>query len=196
MIEETTISYEPLDDEENPHPIPQDAKEFYHDFYKIASQNPEFAIKKSLENIEKYPDVPAFYNHLHAAYCLASYKYEAIRLVKEMIQQFPNYLFARIEYAHYFLRRGEPDNAYDALGNKGTLAQLYPERTVFHISELRYFSYVMALYHIQKGDIDQAKIYLEVIKKAEPNNHHMIKSLHKKFMRVLMPKFMDNLKKN
>jgi tetratricopeptide (TPR) repeat protein len=134
------------------------------------------------------------YNFLYGAYRRLNRPHEALKLMKETLQIFPDYLFARVEYALYLLRRGEPDKAHEALGKAGTLSQLYPERKIFHAAEWKSFSYAMGLYWIKKDNINQAKVYLGIIQNISPNSGE-VKELQKEIKSKLFLQAMERHQK-
>jgi hypothetical protein len=71
----------------------------------------------------------------------------------------PNYLFAKIGRARLYLLNNEPQKALDVLGGF-TLKQIYPNRSVFHITEMIAFALVLIQYFCQIENIKQAEIYL------------------------------------
>ena len=194
IIEESVISYGPLEESEAMKALPEDVKESILALYPLLEEDPEEVLQKTPEYISKYPDIPMLYNFLYGAYRKTGHPREAMKLMKETVQLFPNYLFGRVEYALYLLRRGEPEKAYAALENAGTLSQLYPERKIFHAAEWKAFSYAMSLYWIQKGDINQAKIYLAIIQKIAPKSYQ-ITDLQQKMKSKLFLQSMEKMKK-
>lgn len=173
IIEESVISYGPLEDSETMKALPVDVKASILDLYPLLEANPEAVLQKAPEYISKYPDIPMLYNYLYAAYRKTGQPREAIKLMKETVQLFPDYFFGRVEYAAYLLRRGEPEKAHAALGNAVTLSQLYPERKIFHAAEWKAFAYTMSLYWIQKDDFKQANIYCAILKEIAPKSHEI-----------------------
>lgn len=193
IIKESMITYDALEESAAMKAIPKDDKKSILAFYHLVADNPKKILKKVPEYIAKYPDIPMLYNFLYAAYCKTGLWREAMKLMKETLQLFPNYLFARVEYALYLLRRGEPEKAHRALGNAETLSELYPERKVFHVTEWNIFSYAMSLYWIQKKDINKAKVYLAIIQKISPNNV-VIKNLQKKMKTNIFLNYLEKSK--
>ncbi len=189
-IEESIISYGPLEPSDSMKALPEDVRESILALYYLTEENPEEVVATAPMYISKYPDIPMLYNFLYGAYRKLKRPREAIKLMKETLQIFPDYLFARVEYALYLLRRGEPEKAHAALENAGTLSQLYPDRKVFHAAEWKSFAYTMSLYWIQKNDLHQAKIYLEMIQKISPKSYE-IKDLQQKMKSKLFLQSMD-----
>ncbi|MBX9745134.1 MAG: DUF1186 domain-containing protein, partial [Chlamydiales bacterium] len=134
-IEESIISYGSLEYSDSMKALPEAERESILNLYPLVAENPEEVLQIAPAYIEKYPDIPMLYNFLYGAYRKLKRPREAMKLMKETLQIFPDYLFGRVEYALYLLRRGEPEKAHAALENAGTLSQLYPERTVFHAAE-------------------------------------------------------------
>lgn len=194
IIEESVISYGPLEESEAMKALSEEVKESILALYPLLEENPEEALQKTPEYISKYPDIPMLYNFLYGAYRKAGHPREAMKLMKETMQLFPNYLFGLVEYALYLLRRGEPEKAHAALENAGTLTQLYPERKIFHAAEWKAFAYAMSLCWIQKGDINQAKIYFAIIQKIDPKSHQ-VTDLQQKMKSKLFLQSMEKMKK-
>lgn len=189
-IEESIISYDPLEHSDSMKALPEVERESILALYYLTEENPEEVVATAPIYISKYPDIPMLYNFLYGAYRKLKRPREAIKLMKETLQIFPDYFFARVEYALYLLRRGEPEKAHAALENSGTLSQLYPDRKVFHAAEWKAFAYAMSLYSIQKDDLNQAKIYLEMIQKISPKSYE-IKDLQQKMKSRLFLQSME-----
>lgn len=144
-------------------------KELILDLYDLLQEDPAQVVEQAPSHLSQYPNIPTLYNYLYSAYRRLHQPQAAMKILQETLRLFPDYLFSRVEYALYFLRRGEPEKAYAALGNANTLSQLYPDRTVFHVSEWKAFSFAMSLYYVQKDDIQQAKVYRQILQKIDPD---------------------------
>lgn len=90
-------------------------------------------------------------------------------ILKETLNKFPTYLFGLTEYGKYLLRRGEHDRISELLNGNFSLETLYPERDVFHITEVSAFYSLMIEYFLNKKDILQAKIYFKILDKLIPD---------------------------
>lgn len=168
LIEELAITYEPLEYSDAMKALSEEERDSILDLYPLIEDNPEKVLQKAPAFIAKYPDIPMLHNYLCAAYRHLNRTREAMRVVKNMQKTFPDYFFGRVEYALYLLRRGEPEKAHAVFENVQTLSQLYPNRTVFHITEWKAFLTVITLCLIQKDDVKQAKIYLQLLNKISP----------------------------
>jgi hypothetical protein len=191
IIKQSAITYKPLEEPEPMKALPKEVKESILALYPLVEENPEKVLQEAPQYISQYPDIHMLYNFLHASYRNTGRPREAMKILHEMLHIFPNYLFGRIEYALYLLRRGEPERAHAALDNAETLFQLYPERKIFHAAEWEAFAYTLGLYWIQKGNINWAKNYLAIIQKISPNSAR-IKNLEQKMKNKL---FLQSLEK-
>jgi hypothetical protein len=133
-------------------------------------QRPKEAIATVQQLIEQYPDVPQLYNHLYNAYRVLGDRTNAERVLKETLQQFPDYLFGRIAYASECLQRGEPDKVPAIFEEKYELKLLYPDRTCFHISEVVGFYSIMAWYFHEQGERSRAEVYYKVLHQLDPDH--------------------------
>lgn len=132
-------------------------------------QNPKEALQFLLPLKEKYPNIPCFYNWLYAAYVNNKQIIMGLNILKETLNKFPNYLFGLTEYGKYLLRRGEYDRISELLNKNFSLETLYPERDVFHITEVSAFYSLMVEYFLAKKNIAQAKIYFKILDKFIPD---------------------------
>lgn len=107
-------------------------------------------IKKAMK---KWPKSPVFYNHLYNCYLLQNKHEEAEAVLKEQIALFPDYLFAKISYANRQIDLGNVEAIPGIFNGCTSLAQLYPSRTEFHISEFTGFIAAYCFYYIHKDDL-------------------------------------------
>ncbi len=120
--------------------------------------------------IQQYPGFPVLQNYLLTAYTLVGRKEEADRLAGQLFLHFPDYLLARVTYARLFLEKGNLQQVAEILGNKFELNQLYPERDVFHYTEVLQFTSVVAEFFIERGDLGKAQSYVTLMEDIEPDH--------------------------
>ncbi len=162
------------------------------ELYNLARTQPQHAISPLLDMIGKYPTVPVFYNYLRIAYEITGQSEKADELLEEIYQKFPDYLFAKTNYAFRCLRNGRREKVPEIFGNKFDLKLLYPHRLVFHLSEFTAFTSVMALYHHLSGERDQALIHYKRLKQWAPN-HDLTKVVQYQLHPTLLQKLLDKL---
>lgn len=169
LLKEETISYKPIKLSGDFEALPPSEQEIILNFHPQIVSDPELALPQITSYIEKYPTIPALYNYSYATYKNLQKPRKAMKILRDSVERFPDYLFGRIEYAIYHLRKRMPDEAFKFLGNVTSLSQLYPERTVFHATEYKSFAYALSLYYLQKNDIKQSKMYLKLVQQLFPN---------------------------
>ncbi|WP_349432216.1 hypothetical protein Q9L42_005530 [Methylomarinum sp. Ch1-1] len=126
-------------------------------YHEIANNRPKPAIAE-LEALQvKHPDVPKIYNFLATAHSLLGNRDKVSELAETAYRKFPNYLFAKINYAQVLLNRGKFDAVPDLFDHKFDLKLLYPKRRVFHVSEHTGFVGVLCAYYCYVGRQDIAK---------------------------------------
>ncbi len=122
--------------------------------------------------VEKYPGTPAFKNHLYGAYTVNKDKGKAERLLMEMVNRHPDYLFGKISLISKFLDENNLDAARQLLGKSRELRDFFPDKDVFHISEFLNYQQVVAKYEIMAGDETAAKKCLEMMIDLAPEHVH------------------------
>ncbi len=150
--------------------LPKEEQAKIQRLHELIFEAPDVALQEARERIGRFPDNPVLYSHLYIIYCELNWKREAAALLKQMVERFPQNLFALVEYAKYLLRRREPDRVLEIFRGKTSLQELYPERKVFNVVEWHLFSHVMALYFVQVGDCLEAKAYFEILDRIAPES--------------------------
>jgi len=129
-------------------------------YEKIMAKDKSIVVKL-LHWIEKYPDVPQFKNFLCMYYSLTGNNEKAFEVNNELLEQFPDYLYAKINKAQFYLSNNEPEKVPEILGENMELAELYPERKIFHHEEYINFYKTVAEYYCDIGEQEKAEAILE-----------------------------------
>ena len=160
------ITFEPLERAD----YPDEVEEQYAELHKMARENPPEAIicLKALK--EKYPKVPILSNWLFVALSMDNQPEEAYAVAKEGYEKHPDYLFAKLNYAELCMRRGKLDEVPIIFDNKFELTMHYPERDTFHITEVVGFFTITGIYHAATGNIEPAKVCLQLLQDIAPDN--------------------------
>jgi tetratricopeptide (TPR) repeat protein len=169
-----TASYEISDEpmpgpayERLPEPVKDQLENLYHE---VLTRKPKKALSILEPLIEQHPDVPSLYNYLYVAYQGLGDRTNAQRVLQEMLERFPDYLFARITHANDCLQRGEAEKVPEIFEGKYDLKLLYPERERFHLSEVLSFCAVMAWYFHTQGNHRRAETYYEMMRQLDPTH--------------------------
>jgi hypothetical protein len=161
-----------------------------------AKQAPGQVIPVLEELISQYPRFPILQNYLVAAYALAGRKEEAAALTEQMYLHFPDYLYARVTYGRQLLDKGNLPGVAEILGNKFDIKQVYPERDVFHYSEVLQYAGLVAEYLIERGDSVKAEPYVTLMEDIDADHpltrHVLLRMMSSRSGRgVDLSKFLD-----
>lgn len=148
--------------------MPDEVVEEIDELQFLMSQMPDKAIPQIEDWIKKYPENPKLYNFLAVAHNSAGNYKKAEELTRESFKRFPDYLFAKINYAQICLKNDEIDKIPSIFNNKFDLQMLYPQRNKFHITEFSGFMGVMGIYFFKKGDKERAKYYYDLLEQIAP----------------------------
>ena len=120
--------------------------------------------------IIKYPSVPMLKNYLSVAYNVQGNHKKAIEINNWIRTEHPDYLFAKINLAHSSIEQGEFRKVTDVLGEAMEIKQLYPERDLFHLSEVTGFYHVAIRYFAAIDNLELAENRLEILKEIAPEH--------------------------
>jgi hypothetical protein len=93
-------------------------------------------VNRLLELIAIHPRVPVLKNLLSVAYGVRNKFQESYDITDQILVEHPGYLFGRLNRAHECVTRKEYAKALQYLGDELEIKALYPERDVFHLSEV------------------------------------------------------------
>lgn len=147
--DEALLSY--LDDELHRHPD------------TITSKDCEY-FKKLSKLRTKYPNNPLILNYIANGYQLLGEEELLKELIFDTYEKFPTSLSARLALANQYLNEGFSEKAINVVKRAYSLKQLYPDRTVFHISEVRAFEFFMVRYFLMLDNFQQANLHLKIMK--------------------------------
>ena len=162
------ITDEPILDREYRR-LPARVKEAIERLHRESEIRPRNAIPELQALIERYPQVPQFYNYLTVAYSGigALDKAEAVTLAS--IRANPDYLFARLNYAELCLMRKDYAKIPEIFDHKFDLKLLYPKRNRFHITEVANFMGLIGLYFLAIGERGLAEKYNAALQETAPH---------------------------
>lgn len=182
QIENYLITYDPLPTE-GLAKLSDKEREDYDLLYEKALRAPKEMLPQIEEFRKNHPELPEIENLLAVVHLYMRDINKVEKLIEESYQKFPNYLFARINYADQCLRRKKPELVLGIFNDTLDLAQLYPDKSFFHISEFRGFMVLMGLYHLAVGQKERAENYYKLAFEADPK-HPSVTALQKKIFHV------------
>jgi predicted Zn-dependent protease len=161
------ITEEPLVTD-NMRALPDEVQEQIHELCDRVRITPHDTIKELMTLIKRYPHIPSLYNFLYTAYANSHQHDKADKIRKGAYELFPDYLFSKMDYADHLVRHGELKKAADVYGNKFELTSLYPDRIIFHKTEVICFHGVTGYYHAMVGQYRNAIHCMDVLDAVSP----------------------------
>lgn len=114
--------------------------------------------------IVQFPDTPQLKNYLTAAYFVRNKFEESSKVNLEILKAHPDYLFGKINLAYEYFGMRAFEKMTEALGEKMELKALYPDRKLFHFSEVTAYYKVAVLYFCAIHDLEAAEKRYEILK--------------------------------
>jgi tetratricopeptide (TPR) repeat protein len=162
------ITDEPIRDREYRR-LPAHVKEALERLHHESETRPRNAIPELQQLIERYPQVPQFYNYLTIAYSGIGALDKAEAVTRASIRANPDYLFARLNYAELCLMRKDYAKIPEIFDHKFDLGLLYPKRKRFHITEVANFTGLIGLYFLAINERGLAEKYNAALQEAAPD---------------------------
>ncbi|HSI91147.1 MAG TPA: DUF1186 domain-containing protein, partial [Adhaeribacter sp.] len=150
--------------------VPEILQKKLPDLHKEALQKNNKQIVDKLKTlIAEYPEVPVLKNYLSVAYVTQDRDEEARKVNKQILVQHPDYLYAKLNEAHFYLNKDMPEKVPEVLGKDMELKALYPHRNTFHFKEVTAFFNLAIRYFCAIGNLEQAQIRLDILEKIAPD---------------------------
>ena len=160
------ISFEPVE-KPNYFSPEEDMRKAEKLYYLASSGSARKAIPKLKTLMKKFPNNPIYYNYLIKAYENSGDQKAAEQVCEYSYQRFPDYLFARCNYAQYLLKKEKTEKIPEVFDNKFELQSIYPERDEFHISEVLAFFSIMCRYFTAIDELTTANVYGDLLKEFD-----------------------------
>ena len=138
--------------------------------YALAQEGKSSSVKVLLEAIAKYPANPLLKNYLSTLYMVLGKEEKSYEVNHWILTEHSNYLFARLNLANEYIQNKEYDKVPDVLGELLDIKDLYPEREIFHVKEVSAYVSTAIRYLCAIGDVEQAKIRLEILEEIVPDS--------------------------
>jgi uncharacterized protein YecA (UPF0149 family) len=128
-------------------------------------------IKKIHKLIERYPQNPQLKNYLSVAYNAVGKIVKVKEINQWILEEHPDYLFGIINQANIAVGEMELERVPELVGEKLDLKALYPEREIFHLSEITSFHKLLVNYFGAKGDFEKAENQFGILKEIAPDHY-------------------------
>lgn len=176
------LSYEITDEPIHASSIPKEVQDEMNDLFIKTLKSPESIIDRLEELIKRYPNVPQLYNFISIAYSNLNNKEKSKHYVEKNYLKNPDYLFAKLNYAEICMIEGNYEKVPEILDHKFDIKALYPEREIFHITEVVGFMGIAGSYFANSGKKEQVELFYQSLKKLAPS-HPYTKRL-KKYLQI------------
>ncbi len=140
------------------------------DLRQMMKSEPTRAIGLLKQMLERLPDHPMLLNWLAVCHTRLEDMATAGEIAQLNLAKNPDYLFARIGVAEHYVLLNDFDAALAAMGGSWDLKTLYPERTVFHVTEAEAIWSVAAKFYQAIGDSLKSSRYIGAIICVNPEN--------------------------
>ena len=149
--------------------LPKSDFELYIKLHKQVTTKPDDAVEPLLELHNKYPHIPEITNLLTYLYFQKKETKKGEALIIENYKTNPKDLFAKINYADHCLRNKKSSMIPEIFDEKFDLKLLYPQRELFHYSEVSGFAILMSFYHFLIGKREVALEFYKVAVQVAPH---------------------------
>ncbi|RCK74638.1 MAG: hypothetical protein OZSIB_4374 [Candidatus Ozemobacter sibiricus] len=142
----------------------------------LIEDDPAAARRQIEEWLQQYPGNAVLTHFLVQVARFQNRPEEAARLAAENYRNHPDYLFARVDQAIELIKTKQLDDVPQVMGGKGfLLPAMYPDRKVFHISELSAVCGVAWQYFLAREKPVIANHYLNILRQVAPD-HPLLQS--------------------
>jgi len=186
------------------HPTPAALIDKIHDYHIMAQKGKASAVDVLLKEIRRYPNYPELKTLLMMLYHNLGEYNKSQEWALKTIELHPDYLPGKVNACFVHFDNGDFELMQEIMGKGFHLKDLYPNRTVFHTDEMILTQKVAVHYYGALGDIEQAKIRLDIMNNLAPESpetlatqrfftlasvkHGKIDGISKEMLLSMMPK--------
>ncbi len=152
--------------------------------------------KELFQHIQEYPTVPILLNRLSSYYQLKENYSKSKEINLKTIEQFPDYVFARISLAYDYFMEGDFDAMLTSLGNELAINALFPNKKEFHVDEVVSYYKTVALYLNEEETNGIAFKLIEDMIERFPNHYETLYQTEQKMMSINMDRFIEGKKQS
>lgn len=189
----TKVSYEPIEAFKDDEISIQDEDKIEEIYYQMVAPEADLdQIENALLALrEKYPNIAIIENFLIAVYKISGKNDKCSATIKNHYKKYPNYLFAKVSYAREIMHN-EKDWFEQVFGQAICLEDLYPDRDVFHISEVIAFFVLMIENLMNKELFSSAEVVFDMLEELDHGSDSIMEDLRP---RIALIKFMNTIQK-
>jgi len=137
--------------------------ELLHNPKKFKSKN----VSELIALIEKFPQNEVFKNYLFNYYLLTNNNEKAAQILEITLKQNPNYVFALAKKVEYLCKDNKIEEAKILIKNCISIDELYPERDVFHFTEVTSFLIARFFIELYSNNFDEVATIKKIVSKID-----------------------------
>jgi len=183
-VKELKITYDPIETKWT-RMTPKSLRKKVTQIHEYTQTDPKRAIQEIAKIYLRHKELPVLNNYLSLSYQAIGDTENVDKITVKTYKSFPRYLFAKTNYAHTCLRKGEMDKFEEIFEYKSDLQSLYPERKVFHYTEFLAFMSAWAVYYYKIGEKKAATVCYKSMKAVDPE-HPITRSTKISIRRTLL----------
>lgn len=137
----------------------------------VADQVDESTVRELESLSQTFPRAPVFFNYLVVVLSHMGEPDHADRVSVAMLEQFPDYLFARLNRAEQALGARDEEQVLALLGPRLKLRELLPNRVRYHVSEFAGYYSVVGRFELARGNRLRAAQILTMLEDVAPEEN-------------------------
>jgi tetratricopeptide (TPR) repeat protein len=187
------VFFEPLDNTYRS-TIPKNLKKTYLELLQEAQVSPKGCLERVLCLKKQVPASPEIDNLLTYLYIQHRKLAEAEKLIEEGYKNYPDYFFAKINYADQLLRKKKYPKVTEIFPSD-ELKDSSSKRTQYHVSEYRSFMVLKSRYYLAIGQRSKALEFYQNAHAADPADTTVMALEKVLFKGVFFKKLINSLLK-
>jgi hypothetical protein len=150
------------------------------DFHELLLNPKEFKSKNLNELIAlvvKFPQNEVFKNYLFNYYLLTDNDKKATETLEITLKQNPNYVFAIAKKVEYLCKDNKVEEAKILIKNCISIDKLYPERDVFHFTEVTSFLIARFFIELYSNNFDEVATIKKIVSKIDDSKDRTLNNI-------------------
>ena len=143
---------------------------------KAIDKNNDTVIEELIQMVIKHPYTPQLKNFLCVAYQIRGKMDKAKEVNQWMLSEHPTYLYAILNRANEHIHNKEYDKVEPIIGSDLRLEAFYPDRRIFHTSEMTAYMVTAIQYLCAVDRVSDAIIRFNIINDLNPTSSDVIRA--------------------
>ena len=149
--------------------IPPELQDHMNQLHRKAKKGGMKNIEYIKRKIKQYPNVPTLKNYLSIALENTGNEEKSFEVNEWILKEHPGYLFGLVNKATEYYVKEEYERMPELMGEDMDIKALYPDREMFHLSEVVSFYLTAIMYFTAVGDLEAADSRLKFLQDVAPH---------------------------